>query len=164
MTDIPRLRKGPREAEAAASCRAASEIDIVGRATVSYSSEDPDPPIDNLLDGQSGSGATRWTTRAPIPSSTSSWNSTDRKRSRGSLRARRGRRSMKVPDRVGRRRCTTSWRSAGEWGSSTIRRHHLISGHPDGAPAAIKSALLSGRYDGIQVGVPRVALIRLPGC
>ena len=62
MTDIPRLRKRPPEAEAAASGRAANEIDIVGRATVSYSSEDPDPPIDNLLDGQSGSGATRWTT------------------------------------------------------------------------------------------------------
>ena len=61
MTDIPRLRKRPIEAEAAASGRAANEIDIVGRATISYSSEDPAHPVDNLLDGRSGPGATRWT-------------------------------------------------------------------------------------------------------
>jgi F5/8 type C domain len=60
MTDIPRLRKRSLEADAAASGRAASEIDIVSRATVSYSSEDPDHPVEHLLDGQSGPGATRW--------------------------------------------------------------------------------------------------------
>ena len=60
MTDIPRLRKRPLEAEAAASGRAANEIDIVGRATISYSSEDPAHPVEHLLDGQSGPGATRW--------------------------------------------------------------------------------------------------------
>ena len=60
MTDIPRLRKRPIEAEAAASGRAANEIDIVGRATISYSSEDPAHPVEHLLDGQSGPGATRW--------------------------------------------------------------------------------------------------------
>jgi hypothetical protein len=60
MTDIPRLRKRPLEAEAAASGRAANEIDIVSRATVSYSSEDPAHPVEHLLDGQSGPGATRW--------------------------------------------------------------------------------------------------------
>ena len=60
MTDIPRLRKRPLEAEAAASGRAANEIDIVGRATISYSSEDPAQPVEHLLDGQSGPGATRW--------------------------------------------------------------------------------------------------------
>ena len=60
MTDIPRLRKRPLEADAAANGRAANEIDIVSRATVSYSSEDPDHPVEHLLDGQSGPGATRW--------------------------------------------------------------------------------------------------------
>jgi hypothetical protein len=60
MTDIPRLRKRSLEADAAASGRAANEIDIVSRATVSYSSEDPDHPVEHLLDGQSGPGATRW--------------------------------------------------------------------------------------------------------
>ena len=60
MTDISRLRKRPLEADAAASGRA-NEIDIVGRATISYSSEDPAHPVDNLLDGRSGPGATRWT-------------------------------------------------------------------------------------------------------
>lgn len=60
MTDIPRLCKRPIEAEAAASGRAANEIDIAGRAIISYSSEDPAHPVEHLLDGQSGPGATRW--------------------------------------------------------------------------------------------------------
>jgi hypothetical protein len=60
MTDIPRFRKRPLEAEAAASGRATNEIDIVGRATISYSSEDPAHPVEHLLDGQSGPGAKRW--------------------------------------------------------------------------------------------------------
>jgi hypothetical protein len=60
MTDISRLRKRPLEADAAASGRAANEIDIVSRATISYSSEDPAHPLEYLLDGQSGQGATRW--------------------------------------------------------------------------------------------------------
>ena len=60
MTDLPRLRKRLLEAEAAASGRAANEIDIVSRATISYSSEDPAHPVEHLLDGQSGPGATRW--------------------------------------------------------------------------------------------------------
>jgi F5/8 type C domain len=60
MTDIPRLRKRPLEADAAASGCAANEIDIVSRATISYSSEDPAHPVEHLLDGQSGPGATRW--------------------------------------------------------------------------------------------------------
>ena len=65
MTDIPRLRKRPLEADAAASGRAANEIDIAGCATVSYSSEDPAHPVEHLLDGQSGPGATRWMSARP---------------------------------------------------------------------------------------------------
>jgi hypothetical protein len=60
VTDRPRLRKRPLEAAAAANGRAANEIDIVGCATIAYSSEDPAHPVDNLLDGQFGPGATRW--------------------------------------------------------------------------------------------------------
>ena len=60
MTDIPRLRKRPLEADAAAIGRAANEIDIAGCATVSYSSQDPAHPVEHLLDGQSNPGATRW--------------------------------------------------------------------------------------------------------
>ena len=65
MTDIPRLRKRPLEADAAASGRAANEIDIAGCATVSYSSGDPAHPVEHLLDGQSGPGATRWMSARP---------------------------------------------------------------------------------------------------
>ena len=65
MTDIPRLRKRPLEADAAGSGRAANEIDIAGYATVSYSSEDPAHPVEHLLDGQSGPGATRWMSARP---------------------------------------------------------------------------------------------------
>jgi hypothetical protein len=37
-----------------------NEIDLVGRATILYSSETPSHPIEHLLDGRSGRGATRW--------------------------------------------------------------------------------------------------------
>jgi hypothetical protein len=60
VTDRPALRKRPLEADAATSGRAANEIDIVSRATISYSSEDPAHLVEHLLDGQSGPGATRW--------------------------------------------------------------------------------------------------------
>ena len=58
-------QNGQLEAEAAASGRAANEIDIVGRATISYSSEDPAHPVEHLLDGHSGPGATRWISARP---------------------------------------------------------------------------------------------------
>jgi len=37
-----------------------NEIDLVACATILYSSETPDHPIEHLLDGRSGRGATRW--------------------------------------------------------------------------------------------------------
>lgn len=37
-----------------------NEIDLIGSATVCYSSEDARHPLDNLLDGTSGQGATHW--------------------------------------------------------------------------------------------------------
>ena len=44
---------------------AANEIDIAGRATIAYSSEDPAHPVEHLLDGRSGPGATRWMSARP---------------------------------------------------------------------------------------------------
>ena len=56
---MSRLRKRPLEADAAASGRVANEIDIAACATISYSSEDPAHPVEDLLDGHSGPGTTR---------------------------------------------------------------------------------------------------------
>src|SRR5260370_15671946 len=65
MTDLPRIRKRPLDAEAHRSGRAADEIDIASCATVAYSSEDPANPVEHLLDGPSGPGATRWMSARP---------------------------------------------------------------------------------------------------
>ena len=65
MTDTSRLRKRPLEAEAATSARAAGEIDIAGCATIAYSSEDPAHPVEHMLDGRNGRGATRWVSARP---------------------------------------------------------------------------------------------------
>ena len=65
MTDPSRLRKRPLEADAAASARAANEIDIVGCATIAYSSENPAHPVGHMLDGRCGPGATRWVSARP---------------------------------------------------------------------------------------------------
>src|SRR5499427_5102828 len=65
MTDLSRLRKRPLETDAATNGRAAGEIDIAGCATIAYSSEDPAHPVEHLLDGRSGPGATRWISARP---------------------------------------------------------------------------------------------------
>jgi hypothetical protein len=65
MTDLSRLRKRPLEAEAAANAGAAGEIDIASCATLAYSSEQSDHPVEHLLDGNSGPGATRWISARP---------------------------------------------------------------------------------------------------
>jgi hypothetical protein len=65
MTDPTRLRKRPLEAEAGTSARSAGEIDIAGSATVAYSAEDPAYPVEHMLDGRSGPGATRWVSARP---------------------------------------------------------------------------------------------------
>jgi hypothetical protein len=43
----------------------ANQIDLAASATVLYSSEDPRHPVENLLDGRSGRGATRWASAQP---------------------------------------------------------------------------------------------------
>src|ERR1700731_4516759 len=65
MTDLSRLRKRPLETDAATSPRAAGEIDIAGGATIAYTSEDPAHPVEYLLDGSCGPGATRWISARP---------------------------------------------------------------------------------------------------
>jgi hypothetical protein len=60
MTEPGRIRKRPLEPDAATGARAAGEIDIVGGATIAYSSEDSAHPVEHMLDGHSGPGATRW--------------------------------------------------------------------------------------------------------
>jgi hypothetical protein len=45
--------------------RATDEVDIASCARIAYSSEDPAHPVEHLLDGRSGPGATRWTSARP---------------------------------------------------------------------------------------------------
>jgi hypothetical protein len=52
-----RLLAEPGSSSAPRPC---NEIDLAARATILYSSEDPHHPIEHLLDGRSGQGATRW--------------------------------------------------------------------------------------------------------
>jgi F5/8 type C domain-containing protein len=54
------LRKRQLDAGGAPRSRAADEVDIASCATIAYSSENPVHPVENLLDGRSGPGATRW--------------------------------------------------------------------------------------------------------
>ena len=63
MPSRPRLRKRPLEANAATS--AADEIDIAGCAAIAYTSEDPAHPVEHMLDGSCGPGATRWISARP---------------------------------------------------------------------------------------------------
>jgi hypothetical protein len=65
MTDLSRLRKRPLETDAATSARANGEIDIAGGATIAYSFEDPAHPVEHMLDGRGGPGATRWVSARP---------------------------------------------------------------------------------------------------
>jgi hypothetical protein len=53
-----RLRK--RLLDATARATAAGEIDIALCATILFSSEQPDHPVEHLFDGCSGPGASRW--------------------------------------------------------------------------------------------------------
>ena len=65
MTERSQVRKRSLAADTAAPARAADEIDIARCATIAYSSEDSAHPVENLLDGQSGPGGTRWISARP---------------------------------------------------------------------------------------------------
>ena len=64
MTDLSQLRKRQLAPDTVVAA-AAGEIDIVGSATIAYSSEDPAHPIEHALDGRSGPGATHWVSARP---------------------------------------------------------------------------------------------------
>jgi hypothetical protein len=61
----PTLRKRQLEVDGATRGRAADEVDIVSCATIAYSSENPAHPVEHLVDGVSGPGATRWISARP---------------------------------------------------------------------------------------------------
>ena len=65
MTSLSRLRKRLLEAEPTTSAGTDDEIDIVGCATIAYSSEDPAHPIEHAFDGRHGPGVTRWISARP---------------------------------------------------------------------------------------------------
>jgi len=65
MMNLSQLRKRPLEGSAPANTGATGEIDIAGCATIAYSSEAADHPVEHLLDGNSGPGATRWISARP---------------------------------------------------------------------------------------------------
>ena len=65
MTSLSRLRKRLLEAEPTTSADTDNEIDIVGCATIAYSSEDPAHPIEHAFDGRHGPGVTRWISARP---------------------------------------------------------------------------------------------------
>jgi hypothetical protein len=65
MRNLSRLRKKLLDAEATTDVGTADEIDIVGCATIAYSSENPAHPIEHLFDGRSGPGGTRWISARP---------------------------------------------------------------------------------------------------
>jgi hypothetical protein len=65
MTSLSRLRKRLLDAEPTTSDGTDDEIDIVGCATIAYSSEDPAHPIEHAFDSRDGPGVTRWISARP---------------------------------------------------------------------------------------------------
>ena len=59
-TDTLPIRKRLISAQTPMSAEGEDEIDIARLALLAYSSEDPDHPLEHLLDGRSGRGGTRW--------------------------------------------------------------------------------------------------------
>jgi hypothetical protein len=55
-----RIRKRLMNERSLTSPDGLGEIDIAGHATLAYSSEDPDHPLEHLIDKRFGRGATRW--------------------------------------------------------------------------------------------------------
>ena len=139
MTERPRVRKRSLAADTATAGRAADEIDIACCATMAYSSEDAAHPVENILDGQSGPGGTRWSARVPTRRNTSWWNLTSRGRSRGSS-TKSTRRCANAPRRCAwKRRTMEAGRIARFWFRNTIS----VPGEP---PFSAKTnALIYGR-------------------
>jgi hypothetical protein len=64
-TDNSRIRKRLMSEQNSPPPGLPGEIDIASHATLTYSSEDPDHPLEHLIDGNCGRGATRWASARP---------------------------------------------------------------------------------------------------
>jgi hypothetical protein len=63
--DTARLRKRLMSEPNSTHTQEPGEIDIRREATLAYTSEDPDHPLEHLTDGHCGPGATRWASARP---------------------------------------------------------------------------------------------------
>jgi len=59
-TDTARLRKHLMSEPSSPHPQTPGEIDIASHAILAYSSENPDHPLEHLIDGHFGPGATQW--------------------------------------------------------------------------------------------------------
>jgi F5/8 type C domain len=64
-TDNSRIRKRLMSEQSSTLPERSGEIDIASHATLVYSSEDPEHPLEHLIDGHCGRGATRWASARP---------------------------------------------------------------------------------------------------
>src|SRR6202048_787556 len=64
-TDSPRLRKRLIGEQSLMSPEGPGEIDIASHAILASSSEDPNHPLEHLIDRHSGRGGTRWASARP---------------------------------------------------------------------------------------------------
>ena len=60
LTSISRMRKRLMSEQISECVGRPGQIDVASLATFRYSSEDPDHPLDHLIDGHCGRGGTRW--------------------------------------------------------------------------------------------------------
>jgi hypothetical protein len=64
-SDTSRVRKRLLSDRSSMGADNSREIDIASHAQLAYSSEDPEQPLENLVDGQHGRGASRWASGRP---------------------------------------------------------------------------------------------------
>jgi len=64
-TDVSRMRKRLMSEQVSRHADRPGEIDVASLATFHYSSEDPDHPLEHLIDGRCGRGGTRWASARP---------------------------------------------------------------------------------------------------
>ena len=64
-TDASRVRKRLISEQVSMPAEHPGELDIAGLALFAYSSEDPNHPLENLIDGHCGRGSTRWAGARP---------------------------------------------------------------------------------------------------
>jgi hypothetical protein len=82
-TNISNLRKRQFEPAGVEGARAEGEVDIANRATIAYSSENPAHPVEHMLDGSWGPGATRWISATSDVPNRLWWNLISRRPFRG---------------------------------------------------------------------------------